>query len=124
MSEISFDSVSNAAKDALYVTVGLGVIAFQKAQVRRQELKKQLEAQYGDARQNVQKATKAAEERLRTVEERLEGLEARWDEVLDQVEQRLPDQAREGVHQARTAAKDARDQLRGLVASRNGNGKA
>ena len=30
-------------KDALYVSVGLGVIAFQKAQVQRNELQKALE---------------------------------------------------------------------------------
>ena len=32
-------------RDAAYVVVGAGVLAFQKAQVRRVELSKQLEAQ-------------------------------------------------------------------------------
>jgi hypothetical protein len=36
------DDVSKALKDALYIGVGLGVIAFQKAQVQRQELLKSL----------------------------------------------------------------------------------
>lgn len=37
--------VQKTLKDALYVTVGLGVIGFQKAQVRRRELTKQVEDQ-------------------------------------------------------------------------------
>jgi hypothetical protein len=37
--------VQKTLKDALYVTVGLGVIGFQKAQVRRRELTKQVESQ-------------------------------------------------------------------------------
>jgi len=35
--------INNALKDAAYIAVGLGVLGFQKAQVRRVELAKQLE---------------------------------------------------------------------------------
>jgi hypothetical protein len=45
---VSLDAVSKVALDALYVSVGLGVIAFQKAQVARQELTKSLEGQVKD----------------------------------------------------------------------------
>ena len=38
-----FEDAQKVLKDALYVTVGLGVIAVQKAQVQRVELQKQLE---------------------------------------------------------------------------------
>ena len=38
-----FEDATKALKDALYVTVGLGVIAFQKAQVQRVELQKAVE---------------------------------------------------------------------------------
>jgi hypothetical protein len=38
---------SNALKEAAYVAVGLGVLGFQKAQVQRVELIKQLESQLG-----------------------------------------------------------------------------
>ncbi len=108
MAEITFDDIQKTVKDGVYVTIGLGVIAFQKAQVQRQELRKQLEANVGDART-------VALDRARTVEERLEAVEARIDAVLDDVEQRLPDQARTVMHQARAAAKDARAQLRLLT---------
>lgn len=38
---------NNAVKEAAYVAVGLGVLGFQRAQVQRVELMKQLEAQLG-----------------------------------------------------------------------------
>ena len=41
------------AKDSFYVTVGFGLLAFQRAQVARQDLQKTLDAQLGDARTNV-----------------------------------------------------------------------
>lgn len=35
------EDLNKSLKDALYITVGLGVIAFQKAQVQRQDIMKQ-----------------------------------------------------------------------------------
>jgi hypothetical protein len=40
MGRLQLDDVTNLAKDAAYVSVGLGVIAFQRLQVRRNELNK------------------------------------------------------------------------------------
>lgn len=62
------DDLSKLAQDALYVSVGLGVIAFQKLQVQRQALQKRV---------NAESLTKLVENRVKTVEERLEGVEAR-----------------------------------------------
>ena len=50
--------VSDMAKDALYVTVGLGFLTFQKAQVRRQELQRRFQGRLDD--------------RVKTIAERLE----------------------------------------------------
>jgi hypothetical protein len=107
--------VTRLAKDALYVTVGLGVLAFQKAQVRRRELQERFAAQSAGARQPFESVAKLVEERVRTLEERLEGVEERFDAVLDQIEQRLPEPARELSQQARKAAKQARGQMRQLA---------
>jgi exonuclease VII small subunit len=107
-SQITLEDLQKTARDSFYVTVGLGVIAFQKAQVQRQELRKQLEDSVGGAQQGVVESVK-------TVEERLEAVEQRIDEVLDDVEDKLPPQARLVMSQARTVAKDARQQLRLLV---------
>jgi len=109
------DDLTARAKDAFYVTVGLGVIAMQRAQVRRQELRKQVSGQVGDAKSQLQSLSKQVEDRVKLVEERLEGVETRVESLLDQLEDRLPEQAREVAKQARTAAKDARTQVRGLV---------
>ena len=53
------DDLTNAAKDVAYVSVGLGVMAFQRLQVRRNELEKTLSTVVGD--------------RVKVVEERLRG---------------------------------------------------
>ncbi|HEY1116574.1 MAG TPA: hypothetical protein VGE43_02645 [Acidimicrobiales bacterium] len=106
--QITLEDLQKTARDSFYVTVGLGVIAFQKAQVQRHELRKQLEHGVGGAQQGVVESVK-------TIEERLEAVEQRLDAVLDDVEEKLPAQARLVMTQARGVAKDARQQLRVLV---------
>ena len=59
MADVSIDSVTKVLKDALYVGVGAGVIAFQKAQVQRRELVGQLNAQFGEAKTQFESAVKA-----------------------------------------------------------------
>ena len=54
-------------KDAGYVAVGLGVIAFQRAQVRRRELEKQL----ADAGVQIEELRKLVEERAIAVTEQV-----------------------------------------------------
>jgi hypothetical protein len=54
------EDLSKLATDALYVTVGLGMIVVQKAQVRRRELQAVL--------------GQRLEDRLKTFEERLQAL--------------------------------------------------
>jgi len=109
------EDLTKLVKDAFYVTVGLGVIAIQRAQVRRQELTKQVSGNVGDAKSQFQSLTKRFDDRVKLVEERLEGVEERFEAVLDQLEEHLPEQARELAQQARTAAKEARTQVRSLT---------
>ena len=56
MADNPLDDLTSVVKDATYVTVGLGVIAFQRLQVRRKELEKEIA------------------ERLKSVEERVGSL--------------------------------------------------
>ena len=100
--------ISATLKDAAYVTVGLGVLAFQKAQVRRIELAKQ-------AREEMGRLSGTVEDRLKTVEERLGGVQEQVDKALDDLGDRLPDPAAEALKVCRIAAKEAQDQLRQLV---------
>jgi hypothetical protein len=91
--------VTKTVKDAAYVTVGLGVLAFQKAQVGRRELTKQVETQLNETSTQVKGLAKKVEERIQP--------------VLGQIEVAVPAQAKDLVKQARTAAEDLRGQLRG-----------
>ena len=118
--------LSSLAKDSFYVTVGFGVLAFNRAQVARQDLRKAVDGQLGDARTNVERLSGTVDERLKVLEDRLETLseqletayetfEQRFEKVLDEVEDRMPESARELVRSARSAAKEASGTLRELV---------
>src|SRR4029079_11214749 len=59
------EDLTKAAKDAFYVSIGLAVIAFQKAQVQRQELRRQGTEQVGDAKPQIQSLAKVFEDRVK-----------------------------------------------------------
>jgi hypothetical protein len=65
------DDVADAAKDAAYVSLGLGVLAFQRLQVRRNELHKALSSQTGEALGTLDAVSTLVGERLKMLEERL-----------------------------------------------------
>ncbi len=71
MARSPIDDVANVVKDATYVSVGLGVIAFQRLQVRRNELTKALSGQADDAKGALGILSAVVGERLKLVEERL-----------------------------------------------------
>jgi ABC-type transporter Mla subunit MlaD len=111
------NDISKAAQDAAYVAIGLGVIGFQKAQVRRQEIQKLIESQISTQRNAVEtpvadlrkEVTKALKEIDKTLGQLIERVDASFEPVAD----RLPSGAQAFVHQAR----EARDQLRGYLTS-------
>jgi hypothetical protein len=71
VARVQLDDVTNIAKDAAYVSVGLGVIAFQRLQVRRNELTKALEEQSTQARGALELVGALVSDRVKVVEERL-----------------------------------------------------
>ena len=112
MADLSLDTVTDTARDALYVGIGAGVIAFQKLQVQRVELTKALSSQIDDAKGNAEKSIESAkgsfdhvselvDDRVKLLEERLAVVETRLEKLLDQIEGKLPEQARDLVKQAR-----------------------
>lgn len=112
MADLTLDTVSDAVRDAFYISVGAGVLTFQKLQVQRVELTKtvtsQLDEARGTARGSIDSAkdglgnvSELVEERVKLLEERLESLETRLESVLAQIEGKLPEQARDLVKQAR-----------------------
>lgn len=107
--------VTKTLRDATYIAIGLGVISFQRAQVRRQELRSQLadqksalDARAAEARALVSELVKQADSAIEPV---LAAVEAQIDAVAD----RLPEQTKSLVAQTRVAGRDARTQFRSRV---------
>lgn len=115
MPEASVDTAANALREALYVTVGFGVVGVQKLQVRRREAAKQVKSQAAQARKRYDEVAGSIDEQLGQIERRLSALENTVGSHLDKVQERLPDQAADLVKQARTAALEARDQVRSRI---------
>ncbi|HZQ26803.1 MAG TPA: hypothetical protein VFA94_03790 [Acidimicrobiales bacterium] len=117
--------VTKTLKDAGYVLVGLGVIGFQKAQVRRHELTqelevrtKDLEAQLNELRGQVTKVTKDLEGKLEPVLQEIEGR-------IEELEGFLPEQMADLMKQARTTARElAREAQARFAGSVNGSAAA
>ena len=72
MADLSLETVTNVARDAFYVGVGAGVIAFQKLQVQRVELTKTLTTQFDDAKDRLDEAKDTAEKSFESVSELVE----------------------------------------------------
>jgi hypothetical protein len=97
--------VTDLARDAAYVAVGLGVLAYQRAQVQRVELQKRLQKdlpidqRIGDVRQGVAKGFRQiddlAESAVQFVESTLQPIEDRLPTTVTQVTTRAREQARE-----------------------------
>jgi hypothetical protein len=100
--------VTHSLKDAAYVAVGFGVIGFQKAQVRRQELNRQWRQQREQFSTQLGTLVKGLDGAVQPVREQIEGR-------LDRFEEHLPGQAKDLVHTARALAKSSEDQMRGLI---------
>jgi hypothetical protein len=111
------DEITRTARDAAYVVVGLGVLGFQRAQVRRQELQKrlgeprtQIEDRLGDVRGELTRKAKDVNEAVEQVIGRIEA-------SLEPIEERLPVPARDLVKQAHAQVREARQQLRNLISA-------
>jgi hypothetical protein len=99
------DEIGRRVTDALYVGVGLGVLAFQKLQVRRRELSAALDQRSGESRTVV----RSVEQALIVLDDRAVALETL---VFERLEPALPEPARTAVEQARAAVTSVRAQLR------------
>ena len=95
--------LKKTVQDAAYVVVGLGVIGFQRAQVRRQELRKQLVAQRQQLETQVDEARTQVQKLVKDVEERVQPLRNEVEQRITTIEELLPEQARGIVQQARKA---------------------
>ena len=103
--------VGNLARDAAYVAVGLGVLGYQRAQVRRVELTQKLgkdfsfEEHLSGVRDEVTKGVKQLDELVESAAQYLETsmqpLEEQLPPTVTQVTSKAFDQAREVRNQIR-----------------------
>jgi hypothetical protein len=100
----TIDDVVEAARNSFHTTVGLGAIAYQRAQVQRQAVTHQLPRLFNELSETV-------DDRLRTLGERLCDADERAEEIFDGIEQRLPSPVRGAVRHVHTLARDARAQI-------------
>ena len=108
--------VTDFARDAAYVAVGLGVLGYQRVQVQRVELKNklsqdlELDQRLGDVRQGVAKGINQiddlAESATHFVESTLQPLEERLPASVTQLTTRAREQAREVRNQIRQRVSD------------------
>jgi hypothetical protein len=129
MPEINFPTVdvekavsdlSHVLKEAAYVAVGLGLLAFQRAQVRRVELTKQFEEareQVNPEQLEVQWEAIRAQvvDMARLVDEWLVPARTQIGEQMDLWGTRLPEPARNLVQTVREAASSQEQNVRNVV---------
>jgi hypothetical protein len=140
--ERALAELSRALKDVAYVAVGLGVIGFQRAQVRRVELTKQIEAQLGDLQAEVSKLSapdllsdlRAGASKLsapdlpdgaavrgqltvlaRSVDDSVAPVRQQFEDQLDRLEEVLPPAARDFVQTVRSTAAAQEQAIRNSV---------
>jgi exonuclease VII small subunit len=109
--------VATAARDLGYVVIGASVIGLQKAQVRRQELRKNLADPLAGAEQRLSGVRSDLASVFQEADARVEEVIERVETVFVPLEDRLPEPARDLAKQLHTQAREARAQLRDLVAS-------
>lgn len=108
--------VTDLARDAAYVAVGLGVLAYQRAQVQRVELQKRLskelpiEQRIGDVRQGVAKG-------FQQIDDLTESAVHFVETTLQPIEDRLPAPVSQLTSKAREQAREVRSQIRQRVSA-------
>jgi hypothetical protein len=122
--------VSNTLKEAAYVAVGLGVLGFQRAQVQRVELMKQIEAQLTEWRSQLSRLSADSltselpdgaavrgqlTDLARSVDEALAPFRQQFEDQLDRLEEVLPPNARDLVQTVRGAAATQEHAIRSAV---------
>lgn len=106
--------VTDLARDAAYVAVGLGVLAYQRAQVQRVELQKRLskelpiDQRLGDVRQGVAKGYAQIDDLAESAAQFVES-------TLQPIEDKLPASVTQLTIKARQQAREVRLQIRQRV---------
>jgi len=112
---IQTEKLAAAARDALYLTVGLGVVAAEELRVRSRRLAAELDQRLASRKVRGEQLRQRLEVGIKRLDERADEIEARVEAAIDRFEARLPEQAGHLVGQARGITRVARQQVRGLI---------
>jgi hypothetical protein len=107
--------ISQALTDAAHAVIGFGVIGWNKTQVRRRELMKDLNAQRHSVETSLDGAKEQIATAIRTLDHKIEPVRHDIEGQFDKVSERLPGQVRDIVQSARKIARDTEHQVRQAV---------
>jgi hypothetical protein len=108
--------VTDLARDAAYIAVGLGVLGYQRVQVQRVELQNRLsqdfslEERVDDVRQGVAKG-------FRQIDDLAESAAHFVETTMQPIEEKLPAQVTQLTAKAREQAREMRAQVRQRVSA-------
>jgi capsule polysaccharide export protein KpsE/RkpR len=111
----SAGTMTQALKDAAHAVIGFGVIGWNKTQVRRRELLKELNTQRHQVETQLDGAKEQLATAIRHLDARIEPVRHDLEEQLDKVSEKLPEQARALLASARKVAQDTERQVRQAV---------
>jgi hypothetical protein len=98
------DSLLDVAKRGLTMTLGIGVLVVQHAQVQRQELAR-------TAPRLLQEVGDAVGSGLKALGEKVAELDDRADDIFDDLEQHLPEALRATARQTHAGLRELRQRL-------------
>ncbi len=107
--------MAQALSDAVHTLIGFGVIGWNKAQVRRRELTKDLNVQCHQVETQLDGAKEQLAAVIRHLDTRFEPVRHDIEDQLDKVSERLPEQVRDIVESARKIVRDTEQQVRQAV---------
>ena len=107
--------VTDLARDAAYVAVGLGVLGLQRVQVQRVELQNKLKAQDLDLDQRVQDVRQGVAKGYNQIDDLAESAAHFVATTLQPLEERLPASVTQLTVKAREQAREVRTHIRQRV---------
>jgi hypothetical protein len=111
------EDFTKTARDAAYVAIGLGVMGFQRAQVRRRELIELAKQQLPAMEAPITEARAELARRVTELDGRVTELAGKFETRIQPVEQKLPATAQALIGQAREAGTQLRHYLVSALAA-------
>jgi hypothetical protein len=111
------DSAKGLAEDIFYVSLGIGVITFQKAQVKRQEIKGKLTVPFSDVEKQGTELKDKLVDNILKFDKNIDKAVNDLDELLSPVQEKLPEPIKEVVTKAKNFSNQSRNQFKKILVS-------